>query len=541
MKNKSIAPNLLKKNNQKIAQKIDYNPLFSDWSSYIQKASWSGATFPSITKAKGVKGFCYVLGSGQSKALTQILQKMGPRWQQDVLKGLSEREVIHFSGNQGPVWIWHRQSKKGNSSHFGRLEDSDYTWYRDQVGAVLGFSKAYQVKNLFFEFIGTEESQELGALVGLDLAAYNYKQVCENKALDGLPLLFISKSINKKAEKFNRSLANEAQARARATNWARHLVNTPPNFLNPVSMSQWSKKYLADLPGLNVKIWDQDRLKKENMGLHLAVGQGSQNPPCMIHIQYTPVNSKNLKARKPIALVGKGVTFDTGGLDIKPSSNMRLMKKDMGGAASLAGLAMWLSASQYSRPVDIYLGLAENSVDSKSFRPSDVIVARNGMKVEIHNTDAEGRLVLADVLDVAVEPTGDRSPDVVINVATLTGAIKAGLGADIAGLFSNHDELAEELNLAGAQTGDINWRMPLFNKYTHNFSSNFADIVNATDGFGGAITAALFLEKFVKGKPWAHLDIYAWNDKPTGALSFTGGSGQPVQCLIQFLKMRESV
>ena len=150
--------------------------------------------------------------------------------------------------------------------------------------------------------------------------------------------------------------------------------------------------------------------------------------------------------------------------------------------------------------MDFYIGLAENVVDQKSFRPSDVVTARNGLQVEIHNTDAEGRLVLADVLDVAVTQKGEDDPEMVIDVATLTGAIKVALGADLAGLFSNSDEVAEQLQLAGQKAGDLNWRMPLYLKYTQGMSSAFADIVNAVDGFGGAITAALFLEKFVKQK-----------------------------------------
>jgi leucyl aminopeptidase len=290
------------------------------------------------------------------------------------------------------------------------------------------------------------------------------------------------------------------------------------------------------------------------MGLHLAVGQGALHGPRMIHLKYRPkktsssklASSKSAASKsvggksnsKPIAFVGKGITFDSGGLDIKPSSGMRLMKKDMGGAAAVLGVALWAELSQINLDLDFYIGLAENAVDQKSFRPSDVVTARNGMSVEIHNTDAEGRLVLADLLDVAVTKAGVDEPEIVIDVATLTGAIKVALGADLAGLFSNSDQLSDEIQSAGQKAGDLNWRMPLYLKYTHGMSSSFADIVNAIDGFGGAITAALFLEKFVRNKPWAHLDIYAWNDKNSGSLSFSGGNGQAVQCLVQFLKSK---
>jgi len=313
-------------------------------------------------------------------------------------------------------------------------------------------------------------------------------------------------------------------------NMARHLVNLPPNELNPKTFAEIASKCAST--HLKVAVWDSKKLQQEGMGLHASVGQGSENGPCMVHLKYRPSKKSKLK---PIAFVGKGITFDTGGLDIKPSSGMRLMKKDMGGAASVLAMAAWAAEDHYPGPLDFYLALAENSVDGKSFRPSDVVTARNGMKVEIDNTDAEGRLVLADVLDVACKQKGADEAEYVIDIATLTGAIKVGLGAEIAGLFSNDDELAAALTQAGQRAGDLNWRMPLYEKYWGEMSSPFADFKNSGGGFGGAITAALFLQRFVSGKKWAHLDIYAWTDKAQGPLLSSGANGQPVQCLIEFL------
>ncbi|MEK7357338.1 MAG: leucyl aminopeptidase family protein, partial [Bdellovibrionota bacterium] len=255
--------------------------------------------------------------------------------------------------------------------------------------------------------------------------------------------------------------------------------------------------------------------------------------PCLVHLSYRP-KMKTADAR-PIAIVGKGVTFDSGGLDVKPSSGMRWMKKDMGGSAASVGLAYWAVTSGLPLPLDIYLSLAENAIGGASFRPGDVITARNGTTVEIGNTDAEGRLVLADALDVAV--TRKEMPAAVINIATLTGAIKVGLGADIAGLFSNNDSLATEIEEAGRRTGDLSWRMPLFQPYKSMLRSTFADTNNCSDGgFGGAITAALFLEMFVKDVPWAHLDIYAWKDGSGGPYAESGGNGQPIQALASVLE-----
>ena len=318
-------------------------------------------------------------------------------------------------------------------------------------------------------------------------------------------------------------------------NQARHLVNCPPNILNPQTFAKSLDLRFKKSKSVKISIWNEKKLKSEGMGLHLGVGQGSQHPPCLVHLRY---RSKNRKTSRPVAFVGKGITFDTGGLDIKPSSGMRLMKKDMGGAAALVGLAHWLEGAQPLVNVDIYLALAENSVDGYSMRPSDILRARNGSLVEIHNTDAEGRLVLADALDVALSQGGSDEPVAVIDVATLTGAIKVALGGDVAGLFSNNNALAQQLSEAGSLAGEPNWRMPLVQKYNRGMDTPFADFTNCVDGFGGAITAALFLEKFVKGKPWAHLDIYGWNDKAQGPLSFSGGNGQAVQTLIEFLKSK---
>jgi leucyl aminopeptidase len=233
-------------------------------------------------------------------------------------------------------------------------------------------------------------------------------------------------------------------------------------------------------------------------------------------------------------LVGKGITFDSGGLDIKPSSGMRLMKKDMGGSAAVLGVMYWAASTGLKVSLDAYLAMAENAIGSNSFRPSDVITARNGMAIEIHNTDAEGRLVLADAMDVAA--TAKEKPRYLIDVATLTGAIKVALGAQLAGLFSNDNRLSSSIGAAGIEIGDLSWTMPLFKRYNSQMNTIFADTVNAVDGFGGAVTAALFLEKFTRDIPWAHLDVYAWKDSSDGAWSENGGSGQSVLNLSRWLE-----
>lgn len=492
--------------------------------SWIASFQWSAAKKKA---AKGTTGFVYFLGVDDGNKLSALVKEHSLSWQNETLKK-NEKDVVYFVGSSGPVWIL-RSRKKNQAGHEGLLDESDYAWARDQFGGLVSHFRIHQLENVSLEFHGTEAAQELGALTGLEIASYGFRSFRDGKNLSDLPAVTIKKSLGS----FDRELMQEAQRRGKAVNLARHLVNMPPNELHPQSFAHLVKSGLGLPASLKVTVWNQARLVKEGMGLHAGVGQGSDSEACMVHLSYRP---RQKSKKRPIAFVGKGVTFDTGGLDIKPSSGMRLMKKDMGGAASVIATALWVAESGYGRACDFYLALAENSVDARAFRPSDILTARNGMKVEIDNTDAEGRLVLADCLDVAVTQKGINEPDIVIDVATLTGAIKVGLGAEIAGLFANDDELAESLTRAGQRAGDLNWRMPLFDKYFSSLSSPFADFKNSGDGFGGAITAALFLQKFVRGKKWAHLDVYAWTDRAQGALLSTGGNGQPVQCLIEFLE-----
>lgn len=477
---------------------------------------------------KETTGYVYFLGTNDKNKFLALAEEHALSWQAADLKK-NEREMVVFTGVKGPVWILRPRKKSESPQHQGRLEESDYAYCRDLFGGMISHFKAHALKQVRVEFIRSEFDQELGALTGLEMATYNFRQV-----FDGRPAAQPEIYVLKDGDGIETSTVHQARSRARAVNMARHLVNLPPNEINPKTFVDFAKG-LEFPAAMKISVWDPVRLKKEKMGLMLGVGQGAEHGPYLLHLRYRPNKKTSLK---PVAFVGKGITFDTGGLDIKGSANMRLMKKDMGGAASILGLASWVADMKYPGPCDFYMALAENAVDAKAFRPSDVCVARNGLKIEIDNTDAEGRLVLADALDVAVTQKGEDEPEIVIDVATLTGAIKVGLGVDVAGLFSNDDELAESLEAAGQRAGDLNWRMPLFAKYAGELSSPFADMKNAGGSFGGAITAALFLQSFVGRKKWAHLDVYAWTEKAQGALSGVGGSGQPVQALIEYLESR---
>lgn len=469
-----------------------------------------------------------VFGEAQRTKALALIKRQGPGWQTpQLLKG--DKEAYHFVSRKGPEWVLARKKRQGPVSHGGLLEESVYGWHRDQLGSVISLMKAYQTSDLVIEFVETSKDQELGVLVGLEIAHYNFKSVWNEEK----PTVQIH--LKKSKDLGIKDVIQEASHRGQAINLARHLVNLPANVVNPVSVAELSEGLFKKSKNVELTVWSEAQLKKEKMNLMLAVGQGSPTPPRLVHIRYRPTGAKN----KPFALVGKGVTFDTGGLDIKPSSGMRLMKKDMGGSASVLGVTFYLIESKSPVAFDTYLALAENSVDGNSFRPGDIIQARNGLQIEIHNTDAEGRLVLADALDVAVTQSGKNEPQAVIDVATLTGACRVALGAEIGGLFGNADELTRKIQEMSQKAGDLLWQLPLYGRYAAGMASPFADAVNAVDGFAGPITAALFLEKFVKQKPWIHLDCYCWSDKGGGAMTSSGGNGQAVQTLIEFFKSQE--
>lgn len=483
-----------------------------------QKLSWFNTSTKTKTPSRGlaVKIFCV----GRNEQIKSSLLTAAPAAVKERLKQGSSIEK--WLGKAAETWVIQSQFVSGDS-HYGLFSPSPYAMVRDLVGTCLRQILKSSVKSLVIEYQGESEEEFRGLCVGLEMAHYEFKKTWPHNKEVGFSVQL--KASFKNSEKIQSSAIQLGEA----VNLARLLVDLPPNILNPKTYAELLKDLFSKQVKTKVTVWDSKRLEKEKMGLHSAVGQAAENKSCMVHIEYRGGGKQN-----PLAFVGKGITFDAGGLDIKPAAGMRLMKKDMGGSASVAGLAHWVVKSKLKLNCDFYFAIAENSVGSASFRPGDVLTSRSGKTVEIHNTDAEGRLVMADVLTLAAE----KKPAFLIDIATLTGAVKYGLGANTPGLFSNHDELAETLLRCGQNRGDIFWRMPLVPQERSRLKSDVADMVNCTDGFGGAITAALFLENFTGGIPWAHFDIYGWNDKPGGPFAHRGGSGQIVQALSDFLTQR---
>ncbi|MER8593252.1 leucyl aminopeptidase family protein [Mesorhizobium sp. M1182] len=309
---------------------------------------------------------------------------------------------------------------------------------------------------------------------------------------------------------------------------ARDLVNTPTSDMGPGQLEK-AARTLAATHKAEISVTKGDDLLTANFPMIHAVGRASADAPRLIDMIWGPSNAPK------ITLVGKGVCFDTGGLDIKPSSGMLLMKKDMGGAANVLGLASMIMATGLKVRLRVLIPAVENSIAGNAFRPGDVLVSRKGITVEIGNTDAEGRLVLADALALA----DDEEPQMLVDMATLTGAARVALGPDLPPFYTGDETLASELADASVAVEDPLWRMPLWKPYDAKLASKVADVNNVTpDGFAGSITAALFLKRFVeKTAGWAHVDIFAWNpfDRPHG---LAGGEAQGIRALEQVISNR---
>ena len=308
---------------------------------------------------------------------------------------------------------------------------------------------------------------------------------------------------------------------------ARDLVNEPPNVLFPIEFARRAGQ-LRKL-GVQVDVLDVANMKKLGMGALLGVAQGSTQPGRTVIMRW----NGGKRGDQPVAFIGKGVCFDTGGISIKPAGSMEDMKGDMGGAACVVGLMQALAARKAKANVVGAIGLVENMPDGNAQRPGDIVTSMSGQTIEIINTDAEGRLVLADVLWYVATKF---KPKFMVDLATLTGAIMVALGTEYAGLFSNNDELAERLIKVGLATGERVWRMPLGPEYDKQIDSQFADMKNTGTRHGGSITAAQFLQRFVDGTPWAHLDIAGTAmGAPKTEINQSWGSGFGVRLLDQLV------
>jgi leucyl aminopeptidase len=366
---------------------------------------------------------------------------------------------------------------------------------------------------------------------GAHLGAYRfdkYKVATREDGRENGGLAELSVSMPEGAGGDLAAAVTRGEVRARATNLARDLSNEPANSLHPEDLATAARR-LAD-KGVTVTVKEERALVDEGFGGIIGVGQGAANPPRLVELSYAPEG-----ATGKVVLVGKGITFDSGGLSLKPSEGMEAMKTDMSGAAAIVGVMSALADLGVRVAVTGYLATAENMPSGSATRPGDVLTMRNGKTVEVLNTDAEGRLVMADALAYGAEG----EPDAMVDVATLTGACMVALGMQYMGLMSNDDGLAAELLDAAAEAGEPAWRLPLPREYHKQVESEVADLKNVGHRWGGALNAGLFLEEFVDERPWVHLDIAgpARADEADGHTP-KGATGVAVRTLLTWLERR---
>jgi leucyl aminopeptidase len=370
---------------------------------------------------------------------------------------------------------------------------------------------------------------------GALLAAYRfdkYKKATANGAgrPSGLTGLALATGGSGGREALGAAVA-AGQARAVATNLARDLSNEPANAMHPDDLAAAARRLLGG-KGVTVSVKDERALAREGFGGIVGVGQGADHPPRLVELRYRPRGASG-----KVVLVGKGITFDSGGLSLKPPDGMKTMKTDMSGAAAVLGTMSALADLGVKVAVTGYLATAENMPSGRATRPGDVLTMKNGKTVEVLNTDAEGRLVMADALAVGAAA----KPDAIVDVATLTGACMIALGTRYAGLMGNDEALAAELLEAAGEAGEPAWRLPLPPEYHREIESDIADLKNVGDRYGGALIAGLFLQEFVDGRPWVHLDIAgpARSDSEDGYLG-KGSTGAAVRTLLSWLERRSS-
>ena len=383
------------------------------------------------------------------------------------------------------------------------------------------------------------DAQGAAIAEGAALAAYRFEQFRTKPrpaaigALLVVPAEVPESSGGDREEDLRRGTWRGARA-AQAVSWARDLVNTPPSDLPPRRLAERVVAELQADETVSVVVWDEGRIAEERLGGLLGVSRGTAEPPRLVQAAYQPADPIRIGDRVPhVVLVGKGITFDSGGLSLKTPDGMTTMKTDMSGAAVVLGVVSACADLGVRVRVTAIAPISENMPGSRAIKPGDVLTMRNGATVEVLNTDAEGRLVLADALVLAAE----LEPDAIIDVATLTGAAAAALGTSIAALFGNDDNLIERLRECGDRSGERLWPLPLPDEYADHIDSDVADMKNVgKPGQAGAIAAALLLARFVDGRPWAHLDVAgtARSTESSGYVS-KGGTAFGVRALLRFL------
>ncbi len=446
-------------------------------------------------------------------------------------KKLLEREK--FEGKMGQSKLLHTHGKLPADYVFfvglGAKKGFDLENIRKVSAQAIKLAKQIKAKKVLVNLLGAElglySIAELAQSMGEGLSLSNYlftrykAKPKDSHDVDSVLIL----SSKKESVQAQKGLARGI-ALAEGISLARDLINTPALDMTPLALADAAK----DLKGVVTRIYKLPEIKKMKMGAYLGVALGASNPPAFIEMNYKPAG----KVKKSVAIVGKGVTFDSGGLSIKPAKSMETMKDDMSGAAAVIGLMSVIARLNPKVEVWGYVAAAENAVDALAQRPGDIVTAMNGKTIEVLNTDAEGRLTLADAICHAIK----KKPDYVIDLATLTGACLVALGDRYSAALGNDPDFIKRIIKAGKKAGEMIWELPLVEEYKEELKSPIADLKNIGSGYGGTINGGLFIQEFVGDHKWVHLDIAgpSWTEKPREYES-RGGTGVMVKTLAEFL------
>jgi leucyl aminopeptidase len=423
----------------------------------------------------------------------------------------------NFEGKLGETYLLHtygqEPARKILIIGFGKKEKFNPNKLREVVAKSIKKAMQIEAKTVAFDFDGVEFDYSEQFAMGALIADYTFDKYKTEKKDKHVQTVYVEA---------NEGLIRKAEKIASAMAFARNLANEPAQFATPSELASIA----CDL-GLETKIYNREECEKMGMGAFLAVGRGSEQEPKFIHMKYSVENPK-----KRIAIIGKGITFDSGGLDIKPASSMLTMKDDMSAAACVLGIMSVIREFHPQVEVHGIIAACENMPSGKAYKPGDILTAMNGKTIEVDNTDAEGRLTLADALCYACE----LGVDEVIDLATLTGACMVALGTNAAGIMGNNKELVDNLIDTAEKNGEKYWELPLWEEYFDGLKSDVADMKNSGSRWGGASAAGVFLQKFVKNVKWAHIDIagVAFLDKPQKEL-IKGATGSGVRTLLNYI------
>ena len=424
----------------------------------------------------------------------------------------------HFEGKLGQTYLLHTLDKipadKILVVGFGKREEFDANKMREAVCKAVKKLQQIHAKEACFDFdVNCDYGKS--AVIGAMIADYAFDKYKTEKARHLEKITFA---------KFSQAEINEGIIFGEAMKFARDLANEPAAYATPSRLAEIA----SNIDGVSAKIFDKEEIERMGMGAYLAVGQGSVQPPKFIHMKYVGRNPK-----KKIAIIGKGICFDAGGLDLKPASSMLTMRDDISGAACVLGVMRALSKLEPDVEVHGIIAACENMPSGSSYKPGDILTAKNGKTIEVDNTDAEGRLTLADALCYACE----LGVDEVIDIATLTGACVVALGTTVSGIMGNDEDMISTLIRTGKDSGEKFWEMPMYPEFMDSLKSDIADMKNTGTRMGGASIAGVFLKEFVEGVKWCHLDVAgtAFLEKPQKEF-IAGSTGVGVRTLLNYIK-----